>query len=118
MSNLIIAYTWSFDGFRVAPVAGEYAEVVKEIDWRLNGSAQGVSAEEYGTVVLGEPTPVHDYVPLEQVTPNQARIWAEQALGEDLDRIKANIAGQIRKKLAPPVVVNIPPPWQTPDVAE
>lgn len=115
MSDLIIDYVWSFDGIRVAPVLGQHTEVVREIDWRLTGSAQGASATDFGTVILGDPTDVSDFIPLEKVTANQARIWTETALGDELDRIKHSIAGQIRFKLAPPAVVAITPPWQTAD---
>lgn len=103
---MAINYTWQFQQFDVAPVAGGLANVVRTIHWRLIASDDEHVVSAYGAVNLANADP-DDFIAFEDIT----KQWAIDATSSLLDvpAQEAVLADQISALKQPPIVRLAPP---------
>jgi hypothetical protein len=102
-------YTWDFLKFNAHSNLNGREKVIFNIEFILNGSdGEGHGAQVFGTVGLGEPG--DDFVPFEQLTPEQVVTMVETALGDDLAEYKNMLDSKIQEQLTP-TVLELGTPW-------
>lgn len=108
---MAIAYTWQFDFLDVYPTYQTVNNAVESMHWRLTAD-DGVShhSHAYGNAKAG-PIDVNNFIPYANLTLPVVQGWCEAAIGsQELDAIKASLAGQIDEQ-ALPTISSMLPPW-------
>lgn len=99
-------YSWNFDALETT-TAGALQDVVSVVHWRLMARDGAHSVEVYGAVTLDAPA-ASGFVAFDALTPAIVEGWVSAKI-EDLDALKASLAGQLAALAAAPVVKA--PPW-------
>lgn len=108
-------YTWDFLKFNAHANLNGREKVIFNIEFVLNGSdGEGHGAQVFGTVGLSEPS--DDFVPFEQLTPDQVVAMVETALGNDLVEYKEMLDRQIQQQITP-AILELGTPWETTSTA-
>lgn len=100
-------YTWAVVAMDVHTQADGHNNVVFTVHWTCSGVWADTTGSCYGT--CGVPAPTGTFTPYSDLTQDQVLnwIWAD---GVDKAGVEANIAAQIKEKIAPEV--QTPPlPW-------
>jgi hypothetical protein len=86
-------------------------DVVKTVNWRLDGTDSEYSGGVYGSTSLPDPADPEDYIEFDDLTEVKVRGWVEAQIGEEqVQAYKDNIAAQITSLKNLPIV-NKSPPW-------
>lgn len=104
----MINYTWLFSNPECIISLDGMTQIVQTIHWRLIGTKDGFTAENYGAVSLPIPTNLDDYVPYKDLTEEWFINQVEANV--DITSIKENISAQI-ELLINPVTDNPPLPF-------
>lgn len=113
----MITYTWGFPALGVVYSEDNLTNVIQTVNWTLTATEDTYIASCYGSVGLAPPSPA-SFTPYDQVTEAQVQAWTEEAIGaEQVDSMKAGLAGQIEAQKNPKGG-DLPPPWVQPVVAE
>lgn len=114
---MAIEYKWSFGNPDCKVSENGLENVIDVIHWRLTGSEDGLTAEEYGTAKMQSPNE-SDFTPYEQVTEPQMIEWTSEVLnaseGFKIDRTVEGIKARIAKSIEAqknPEVVSMPLPF-------
>ena len=106
----MLVFNWSVVGLKAKQEDGGLQDVVKWVDYVVHAADGVVSASTSGTVRLSSPSS-GDFVSLDQLTPELAVIWAQEALGEDsVALILSTLEDAISAVAAAGVAV--PLPWE------
>lgn len=104
-------YTWDFLKFNAHANLNGREKVIFNIEFVLNATdGNGHGAQVFGTVGLSEPS--DEFVPFEQLTPDQVVSMVESALGSDLLEYKAMLDRQIQQQVEPEIL-ELGTPWDT-----
>ena len=102
------AFTITVTGIRTMTV-GELTNVVKQVEWTLNGTQEGQSFELPQKTVIADPSP-EAFIPLAQVTAANVETWIEEN-GGNLNYIKSHIQFVLDKMVAEASMQVTPIPW-------
>ena len=103
-------YTWQFPALDVYPSYQGLVNVVFQVHWRLTANdGSGHTTTAYGTQAIGS-VDVTNFVPFACLTANTVHGWVEQAMGSDLNAVKADMNAQIAQQVSP-TRATVTPPW-------
>lgn len=104
-------YTWQFEVLDVFPTYETVVNAVESMHWQLIADdGAGHRASACGETKTGS-VDVENFIPFGDLTLEVVQGWCEAAIGsQELDGIKAILAGQVND-LANPVIYSYPPPW-------
>jgi hypothetical protein len=107
---MAITYDWILNPLTVKPAEGSLTDVVVTVDWRRTATDGQYSADVYGQVSLGPPSPT-DYTAFNDLTKSQVQGWVVAALTQaTVDQYDASLAQNIADQKNP-LTIPLPPPW-------
>lgn len=105
-------YAWQIEQCQLAPSEGELTNVIKTLHWRCYATDGDEQATCYGSIGLESPDP-QAFEMYEGLTESTVVGWLHSALNTQQEgqvaQIEANLAGEIAKRLNPPVIAAVPP---------
>jgi hypothetical protein len=113
---MTVTFTWTISQLECAPTENELINVIKTIHWRYRAQdAEGLTAESYGSIGLGEPDPI-TFTKYEDITKELVISWLESNLnviedGEELSTLQKSLIQNIELQRNPPIV-NLGLPWE------
>lgn len=103
-------FTIKPNGIRVTN-SGDLANVVKQVDWTLEGEREGQVFALPQTTTLGDPDPAN-FIPIESLTAEAVIQWIEATC--DLNPIKNHIDYVLDKEVAKASLQSVGLPWAPP----
>jgi len=95
-------FNWTISAVERAISLDGLQDVIQTVHWRYRGTDEnGVTAETYGAVTVGEPNP-QDFTPFDDVTASDVEGWLEVLL--DVPSIQANLEAQIALLITPTTI--------------
>jgi hypothetical protein len=92
----MITYNWEIVSKPIAPILGDYTDVVLAVIWKLIGTDEdGKSTDVLGTTFFMPPT--ENFVPIEEVTDEIIISWISDK--ENIEQYKTDIESKINKIL-------------------
>ena len=92
-------FNWTISAVERAISLDELSDVIQTVHWRYRGTDEnGVTAETYGAVAVGEPNP-QDFTPFDDVTAVDVEGWLEVLL--DVPSMQTNLEMQIALLINP-----------------
>ena len=89
----MITFNWSIPTVERAISLNGLSNVIQIIHWRYKGTDEnGVIAETYGAISVGEPNP-QDFTPFDEITASDVEGWLVNIL--DVPSMQANLESQI-----------------------
>ena len=86
-------FNWTISAVERAISLDGLSDVIQTVHWRYRGTDEnGVTAETYGAVAVGEPNP-QDFTPFDDITASDVEGWLEVLL--DVPAMQANLEAQI-----------------------
>lgn len=86
-------FNWTISAVERAISLDGLQDVIQTVHWRYRGTDEnGVTAETYGAVTVGQPNP-QDFTPFDEVTTSDVEAWLEVLL--DVPTMQANLEVQI-----------------------
>lgn len=107
---MTITTTWTIDGIDCQTQVDEYTNVVYTIHWRVCATQAESSASVYGSSTLAFD-PLNEFIPYENLTPEQVLSWTFAALGEDQKNNAEAAAISALENILQPKIVSNPLPW-------
>jgi hypothetical protein len=107
-------FNWTISAVERAISLDGLSDVIQTIHWRYRGiNENGVTAETYGAVAVGEPNP-QDFTPFDEVTASDVEGWLVNLL--DVPSMQANLEAQIALLITPTTITG--PLYSAPVVEE
>ena len=107
-------FNWTISAVERAINLDGLQDVIQTVHWRYRGTDQnGVTAETYGAVTVGQPNP-QDFTPFDDVTTSDVEGWLEVLL--DVPSMQANLEAQIALIITPTTITG--PLYSAPVVEE
>lgn len=95
-------FNWTISAVERAISLDGLQDVIQTVHWRYRGTDEnGVTAETYGAVAVGEPNP-QDFTPFDEVTASDVEGWLEVLL--DVPSLQVNIEAQIALLITPTTI--------------
>ena len=95
-------FNWTISAVEGAVSLDGLQDVIQTVHWRYRGTDEnGVTAETYGAVAVGQPNP-QDFTPFDEVTASDVEAWLEVLL--DVPSIQANLESQIALLITPTTI--------------
>jgi hypothetical protein len=89
----MVTFNWTISAVERAISLNELSNVIQIVHWRYKGTDEnGVIAETYGAVSVGQPNP-QDFTPFDEVTASDVEGWLENIL--DVPSMQTNLETQI-----------------------
>lgn len=108
MSN---TYFWEFPAFDCYPEEATYKDVVFNIHWRCTADdGEGHVASIYNTQAVAQG-PSDPFTPFAEITPEQALMWVQSAMGFDQVMAIKDALDQMIQDQIQPKTVTLPAPW-------
>jgi len=110
----MVTFNWTISAVERAVSLDGLSDVIQTIHWRYRGiDENGVTAETYGGVAVGEPNP-QDFTPFDEVTASDVEGWLVNLL--DVPSMQANLEAQIALLITPTTITG--PLYSAPVVEE
>ena len=110
----MVTFNWTISAVERAISLDGLSDVIQTIHWRYRGiDENGVTAETYGGVAVGEPNP-QDFTPFDEVTASDVEGWLVNLL--DVPSMQANLEAQIALLITPTTITG--PLYSAPVVEE
>lgn len=95
-------FNWTISAVERAINLDGLQDVIQTVHWRYRGTDEnGVTAETYGAVTVGQPNP-QDFTPFDDVTTSDVEGWLEVLL--DVPSMQANLEAQIALIITPTTI--------------
>jgi len=110
----MITFNWTISAVERAINLDGLQDVIQTVHWRYRGTDEnGVTAETYGAVAVGQPNP-QDFTPFDEVTASDVEGWLEVLL--DVPSMQENLQAQIALLITPTTITG--PLYSAPVVEE
>jgi hypothetical protein len=98
----MITFNWTISAVERAISLNGLQDVIQTVHWRYRGTDEnGVTAETYGAVAVGQPNP-QDFTPFDEITASDVEGWLENIL--DVPSMQANLESQITLIINPTTI--------------
>lgn len=101
-------FTIKINAIRTATV-GDKPDVVKQVEWTMQGTQEGQTFELPQTTTLADPNG-QPFIPLAQLTEAEVTAWIE-ATDTRIEAIKAHIQYVLDQEVAKAALAATPMPW-------
>lgn len=101
-------FTYKINAIRTATV-GDNTDVVKQVEWTMQGTQEGQTFELPQTTTLPDPDG-HPFIPLAQLTEAEVISWIE-ATDTGIDALKAHIQYVLDKEVSKAALSSAQMPW-------
>ena len=106
-------YTWIINVMETAPTENGLTDVVKAVQWRLQGNNGTHTTEIYDTLQLSSADPTN-FTSYSDLTHDQVVSWIETVL--DVNALKAQLDNKLNELSNPPTILK-KSPWITERIA-